>query len=128
MYPDVHSKMQDAIDLWEGLIKNTGGGLATIKCRWWGINFQWNNGKWRYRQKQEFTQEMYAFDTSEKRQKIKQLDVSDAYETLGVFIAADGNHREQLKIMKEQARNWADRIRTSFLSETSPFKLYMLQF
>ena len=60
---------------------------------------------------------MYAFDTSEKRQKIKQLDVSDTYETLGVFIAADGNHREQLKIMKEQARNWADRIRTSFLSE-----------
>ena len=69
MYPDVHSKMQDAMDLWEGLIKNTGGALATIKCRWWGIDFQWNNGKWRYRQKQEFTQEMYAFDTSEKRQK-----------------------------------------------------------
>ena len=60
---------------------------------------------------------MYAIESSRKRQKIKQLDVSDAYETLGVFIAADGNHREQLKIMKEQARDWADQLRTSFLSE-----------
>ena len=51
---------------------------------------------------------MYAIESSRKRQKIKQLDVSDAYETLGVFIAADGNHREQLKIMKEQARDWAN--------------------
>ena len=53
-YDDVHRKMQEAINLWEGLIKNTGGALAVIKCRWWGIDFQWNHGKWRYRPKHEF--------------------------------------------------------------------------
>ena len=116
-YSDVHHKMQEAVDLWEGLIKNTGGALAVIKCRWWGIDFKWNHGKWSYRNKHDFQQELFAIDTSGTRQKIKQLDVSDAYETLGVFITADGNHREQLKIMKEQARDWADRLRTSFLSE-----------
>ena len=91
-YSDVHHKMQDTIDLWEGLIKNTGGALAVIKCRWWGIDFQWNHGKWSYRNKHDFQQELFGIDTSGKRQKIKQLDVSDAYKTLGVFIAADGNH------------------------------------
>ena len=60
---------------------------------------------------------MYAIDTNGTHQKVKQLDVSDAYETLGVFIAADGNHRAQLKLMKEYARDWADRLQTSFLSE-----------
>ena len=60
---------------------------------------------------------MHAIDTNGIRQKVKQLDVSDAYETLGVFIAADGNHCTQLKLMKEHARDWADRLRTSFLSE-----------
>ena len=44
-YSDVHHKMQDAMDLWEGLSKNTRGALAVIKCRWWGIDFQWNHGK-----------------------------------------------------------------------------------
>ena len=53
-YDDVHRKMQEAINLWEGLIKNTGGALAVIKCRWWGIDFQWSHGKWRYRPKHEF--------------------------------------------------------------------------
>ena len=104
-YDDVHRKMQEAINLWEGLIKNTVGAPAVIKCCWWGIDFQWNHGKWSYRPKHEFRHEMYAIDTNGTRQKVKQLVVSDAYETLGVFIAADGNHRTQLKLMKEYAQD-----------------------
>ena len=48
-FEDVLFKMQKALDLWEGLIKNTGGALAVDKCRWWGIDFTWNDGHWRYK-------------------------------------------------------------------------------
>ena len=47
-FVEVNVEMQKAMDLWEGLIKNTGGALATDKCQWWGIDFSWTNGKWRY--------------------------------------------------------------------------------
>ena len=32
-FEDVLNEMQNAMDLWEGLIKNTGGALAVDKCR-----------------------------------------------------------------------------------------------
>ena len=49
----VNEEMQNAMNLWEGLIKNTGGALATDKCRWWGIDFASNDRKWRYKTKEE---------------------------------------------------------------------------
>ena len=38
-FAEVNGEMQQAMDLWEGLIKNPGGALATDKCGWWGIDF-----------------------------------------------------------------------------------------
>ena len=52
-FVEVNEEMQNAMNLWEGLIKNTGGALATDKCQWWGIDFVWNDGKWRYKTKEE---------------------------------------------------------------------------
>ena len=116
-FVEVNVEMQKAMDLWEGLIKNTGGALATDKCRWWGIDFSRTNGKWRYRTKEELEGELTAIDTHETRQIIKQLETSEAYETLGVWLAADGNHSKELKILKSLAKEWADQIRVSFLSK-----------
>ena len=62
--------------------------------------------------------ELTAIDTHETRQIIKQLETSKAYETLGVWLAADGNHSEELKILKSLAKEWADQIRVSFLSKS----------
>ena len=110
--------MQQAMDLWEGLIKNTGGALAVDKCRWWGVDFVWNDGQWRYKTQQELGRTLTAIDANDERQIIKQLDVLTAYETLGVWLAADGNHSKELKILKDTAKEWADRIRVSLLSES----------
>ena len=54
--------------------------------------------------------EITAIDTYENRQIIKQLETSEAYETLGIWLAADGNHSKELKILKSLAKEWADRI------------------
>ena len=61
-FAEVNGKMQQAMDLWEGLIKNMGGALATDKCRWWGIDFLWTEGKWRYKTKEELEGELTAKD------------------------------------------------------------------
>ena len=103
---DINQEMQEAMDLWEGLIKNTGGALATDKCRWWGIDFVWSHGI------------LEALDTNNIRQTIRQLETCDAYKTLGVWLAADGNHSKELDILKTAANEWADKIHVSFLSES----------
>ena len=110
--------MQQAMDLWEGLIKNTGGTLVVDKCHWWGVDFYWQDAKWRYKTQQELGQTLTAIDTNDERQMVEQLDASSAYKTLGVWIAADGNHTKELKILKDTAREWADRIQVSLLGES----------
>ena len=69
-FVEVNEEMQTAMNLWEGLIKNTGGALATDKCRWWGIDFVWNDGRWRYKTKEELRGKLTALDTFNTRQVI----------------------------------------------------------
>jgi hypothetical protein len=47
-FTDVADEMQDGLDLWEGLIKATGGALVPEKSFWYLIDFKWSKGKWRY--------------------------------------------------------------------------------
>ena len=66
-----------------------------------------------------------SIETSDIRQNVKQLEPSQAYKTLGVWLAADGNRTKELKILKDTAKEWADRIRVSFPSESeSAIALY----
>ena len=63
-FDEVNREMQKAMNLWEGLIKNTGGTLATDKCQWWGINFSWSEGRWKYRTKDELLGMLTAINTN----------------------------------------------------------------
>ena len=117
-------EMQDAMDLWEGLIKNTGGALATNKCRWWGMEFAWSEGKWKYKTNEELHRILKANDTYETRHTIRQLKTCEAYETLGVWLAADGNHQKEKEILTTIAYEWADKIRVSFLSESEATRAF----
>ena len=118
-FHEVHVHMQQALDLWEGLIKSTGGAIAVDKCRWWGVDFHWNqNGDWRYKTTAELNTSLFIKDTHEVRDKVRQLEFNESYETLGVLLAADGNQDDQYKELCEWTANWADRLRISFLSES----------
>ena len=121
-FDDVERGMQDALNLWEGLIKNTGGALAVDKCRWWGIDFRWTNGNWFYKTPQELQGQLTAVDAHGCRDIVKQLDVHETYETLGVFLAADGNQDDEIEYLHDKATEWADRIRVSFLGESEAAK------
>ena len=111
-------KMQQALDLWEGLIKNTGGALVVDKCRWWGIDFVWNNGNGRYKTATELQGKLSAIDTHGQHNMVKQLEVHKSYKTLGVFLTADSNLKDEVKYLHDTAKEWADHIRFSFLGES----------
>ena len=40
---EVLKKMQDGLDLWEGLVSATGGALEVAKSTWWLIDFIWDD-------------------------------------------------------------------------------------
>jgi hypothetical protein len=60
---------------------------------------------------------LFVNDTSETRKQIKRLEPHQAYETLGVFLAPDGNLQEQFNKMLNVATIWADSMRTGRINK-----------
>lgn len=59
---------------------------------------------------------MYVKELQGVSKKIKRCEVWDAQETLGIYIAPDGNTTQQVSKMKELATNWADQMRTGCIA------------
>ena len=111
----VLAKAQEELDLWEGLIRTTGGGLEGDKSDFAIINYTWNDGIWKYEQKDNQNQ-MTVQGANQTREQLTQLGPSTARRTLGVWQAIDGNETEQTKQMLEKSNAWSRAVARSSLS------------
>jgi hypothetical protein len=46
---------------------------------------------------------------------LERLEISEARRTLRVWLAPDGNNKEEVLLLKQQVNDWADRIRAGHL-------------
>jgi hypothetical protein len=104
--------LQQAIDTWESSLKATCGALVPEKTAWWLVSFKWTGTSWSYASTQDSPGDLYVNDISSNRKTITRLESYQAYETLGVYLAPDGNLEEQFKKMEKAATQWADNLRT----------------
>jgi hypothetical protein len=89
---EVLQKMQDRLNLWEGLVSATGRAMEVAKSTWWLIEFIWDdNGKWRYATKEDIPADLWVKDMSGNRQDVPRLETSQTFETLGVHLGPDGS-------------------------------------
>ena len=89
--------MQDVVDHWEGGLRATGGALCVDKSFWYLIDFVWENNQWTYSSKEQQPGELDVRRVSGQREHLLCLEPSEAKETLGVFLAMDGNNRTQVQ-------------------------------
>jgi hypothetical protein len=115
-YQEVGQDMQRGLDLWEGLLKATGGALVPEKSFWYLIDFEWNNGVWRYSKVEEIPFELTMNDKDEIRHVLTRLPVNEARRSLGCRSAPDGNTKEQVAYMRSVAVEWRDRLRAGHLT------------
>jgi hypothetical protein len=105
--------LQQAIDTWEASLKATCGALVPEKMAWWLVSFKWSGASWSYASIQDSPGDLYVNDILNNRKVITRLEPYQAYETLGVYLAPDGNLEEQFQKMKKATTQWADNLRTS---------------
>jgi len=96
----------------------TSGAIVPEKTFWFLIDFAWSAGQWRYKSLAECPGELRANDINGNRSNLKRYEVWEAQETLGVFLAPDGNHKAQIKKMFQAANNWADAKRSGLISRS----------
>ena len=112
----VHDKMQDSINAWEGGIRVTGGAIVPEKSCWYLLDFKWKQGRWPYSSLSESPGSLFVRDLSGGTPRLlRRLHHSEAERTLGVYIAPDGNMATQAKILRAKAEQWAELTRTGLI-------------
>ncbi len=111
-YMETASNLQMAVNHWEGGLKATCGAIVPEKTFWYLIDFQWSSGSWYYKSIADCPASIYINDINGCRKELRRCQVDDAQETLGVYLAPDGNTRRQHRKMTDLAIEWADCMRT----------------
>jgi hypothetical protein len=110
--------LQEAIDTWEASLKATCGAIVPEKTVWWLVSFTWTGNSWSYAGIQDAPGDLYVNDISNTRKVVQRLEPHQAYETLRMFLAPDGNLDAQYQKMRQAATTWADNLRTGSISRT----------
>jgi hypothetical protein len=110
--------LQMVIDTWEASLKATCGALVPEKTVWWLVSFKWTGISWSYAGIHDSPGDLYVNDIFGVRKVVKRLEPYQAYETLGIFLALDGNLEAQLQKMKNVAIKWTDNLRTGSLGRS----------
>ena len=113
--PRVVDRAQAELNLWEELIRATGGGLEGDKSDFAVVNYKWKNGRWTYEKPLETTT-LTVRNPDGTREPLTQLGPSEARRTLGVWQAVDGNEDTQTEKLHEKARTWSRAVCRSSLT------------
>jgi hypothetical protein len=110
-------QLQKAVDTWEGGLKATCGAIVPEKTFWYLIDFKWSSGSWFYKTIEDSPSSIYINDISGQRKELRCYQPFDAQETLGIYLAPDGNHKQQVKKMLQISNTWADSMRTDRITK-----------
>jgi hypothetical protein len=113
---NVAHRMQQALDLWEGGIRATGGAIVPEKSHWYLIDFKWSQGNWKYKTEVDAPAQLRVRDCDGNVAPFERLSVTEARQTLGVKLAPDGNNQAQFTKLRDAVNKGlegADTVRTS---------------
>jgi hypothetical protein len=90
----VLTQAQEALNLWEGLLRATGGALAPEKSYWYLVEVTRARGQWRYVRE---AQEPFDMFLQQGTFKNTRLEVYQAKQALGIMTRPDGKMLDELK-------------------------------
>jgi hypothetical protein len=115
-YREAAAALQTAIDTWEQGLHATSGAIVPEKTFTFIIDFVWRGGSWHYSTITESPANFFIRDIKGIRKQVTRYKPWEAQETLGVFLAPDGNLKNQVASMMSKVIQWADAMRTGNIS------------
>jgi hypothetical protein len=124
---DLIAEMQEVVNTLEGSLHASGGALVPTKSYWFLISFIFERNHWRYTRLEECPGVISIQNIDGScHVELERLDIHEAKETLGIWIAMDGNQHAQTQALIASAYLWADCVRTGKLSLVEAW--YSLQY
>jgi hypothetical protein len=115
-FTEATQEIQSAMTLWEKGLRATSGAIVPEKTYVYIMDFEWKGGSWSYRSCQNSPASFEVRDITGLSRPVKKYEVWEAQETLGVYLAPDGNTQAQFQKMLQKVTHWADNMRTGRIS------------
>lgn len=110
--------MQQFIDAWSGGLRATGGALVPSKSWIYPIEFVFDRkGNPSYKDPNDMNLQFTVKDSQNERQPLRTIHPSSAKETLGVYLAPDGNEKGQIEYLKNKITKWVEKVRKNHISK-----------
>ena len=120
---EVMEHMQEAINLWEGGMKITGGAIVPQKSFVYPIAFEFDSmGQWKYCSKEDIDFNFTVKDHRDNPCPLTTLSPSEGRCTLGVVLAPDGGNTDAIKYLRKKAETWAAYIKTGHISRSDAWQ------
>ena len=119
-------RTQQAADIWQQSVHQTGGAIRPHKCRWALVAFKWKNGIASYKRNDEVQGVLKIKDTTGVRQTIQRLQPDESEEGLGIHIPVDGSQMNQVTNINRKTIKWIDGIKSSALTKKEVYVSLMI--
>jgi hypothetical protein len=113
---------------WNGGLRATGGLIAEAKTRWFLVDFKWNGSDYGYRMIDNMPGNITLPDANGQAYVVAREEVSTSFESLGVWIALDGNQEKIKTILTETSHVFASQVSTSKCSRNDALYTYTISF
>ncbi len=109
---------------WEKGIRATSGAIVPKKTYVYLMDFAWKGGAWEYLSCDKSPASFAVYDISRTLRPVKRYEVWEAQETLGVYLAPDGNTMAQFDKLYNKVIKWADAMRTGHIPRQDVWLAY----
>ena len=107
---DLVPQAQEALDCWIGSLACTGGAINIDKSYWYLLDFKWCTDHWEYRSREDMPGILTAQDLTGKTIPLDRLEANEGEETLGIYLAPDGNMAQQITKLEGKAQTYAQHV------------------
>ena len=114
-WEELIERAQRGLDLWESLLRTTGGALEPSKSDWVKIRHVWKDGKTTLDNRKEDTP-LTVRNPAGRRENLKQMKANEARETLGVWQTPNGSEKIQVTKLHGKIKKWKDNIQRSTIN------------
>ena len=103
---------QKSLNLWETLIRTTGGAIEPSKSDWTKLKYRWTGGR-AVMEKADQNDKLFMRSPNGDVKELTQKEPDEARETLGVWQTATGNETTQTQKLIGKIRSWGSSISKS---------------
>jgi hypothetical protein len=109
---------QSSIELWESLLRTTGGAVEPSKSDWTKLKYKWDDSGRATLMQPQVTDKLYMKNPDGQVQELTQHKASDARETLGVWQTATGSEDTQIRKLQSKIASWGKKIQQSGINKS----------